>query len=146
LGLTADAAAEFSEAVRFQPENADAHYNLGIALAQEDRVQEAASEFDATVLLRPDDANARFNLGISLRGWASWTMPSFSFQKRYGSSQISQMPTEQLLDCDSRLVWGEAPRANKVLLSNIDTHADDARHLDHCVVSALWRTSLISSA
>jgi hypothetical protein len=26
----------------------------------------------------------------------------------------------QLLDCDSRFVWGEAPRASKVFLSNID--------------------------
>jgi tetratricopeptide (TPR) repeat protein len=66
LGRASDAAAEFSQAIRLQPDNADAHYNLGIALEQADRVQEAVGEFKETIRLRPDDADAHFNLGIAL--------------------------------------------------------------------------------
>ena len=58
--------AAFSEAIRLQPENADAHYNFGIALAQAGKLPDAAREFRATVDLRPADVEARFNLGIAL--------------------------------------------------------------------------------
>jgi Tfp pilus assembly protein PilF len=41
LARNSDAADEFSQTIRLQPENANTHYNLGIALAQQDKVQEA---------------------------------------------------------------------------------------------------------
>jgi Flp pilus assembly protein TadD len=58
--------AHSSEGIRLQPDNADAHYNFGIALAQTGKLQNAAREFRATVDLRPSDVEARFNLGIAL--------------------------------------------------------------------------------
>ena len=53
------------EAVRLQPADADAHYNYGISLAQQGKLQDAAREFRATVQLRPADVEARYNLGIA---------------------------------------------------------------------------------
>jgi tetratricopeptide (TPR) repeat protein len=44
-------------------DNANIHYNLGLALAGESRLLEAAEHFSEAVRIRPDLANARNNLG-----------------------------------------------------------------------------------
>ena len=55
-----------SQSIRLNPNNADAHRNLGISLAMLDRLPEALVEFRTAVNLNPDDANARFNYGVAL--------------------------------------------------------------------------------
>jgi tetratricopeptide (TPR) repeat protein len=65
-GRAGEAAAEFTEAVRLDPNHADAHRNLGISLAMTGNLPQAAEEFGAAVRLNPEDGKARFNLGVAL--------------------------------------------------------------------------------
>jgi tetratricopeptide (TPR) repeat protein len=53
LDRSADAAAACERVVRFQPENAAAHYHLGIALARERRYREAVQHWERCITLEP---------------------------------------------------------------------------------------------
>ena len=54
------------EAVRLNPENADAHYNLGYWLAQQGQTEQAIAAYRRAIQLSPFDADAYYNLGILL--------------------------------------------------------------------------------
>jgi len=49
-----------------QPEDANAHYNLGLAYDNKGLVDEAVQQLRETIRLKPDDANAHYNLGVIL--------------------------------------------------------------------------------
>jgi tetratricopeptide (TPR) repeat protein/tRNA A-37 threonylcarbamoyl transferase component Bud32 len=65
-GRHKEAEAEFSEAVRLQPDFALAHFNLGNALFWQGRHKEAEEAFRAAIRLQPDDAEVRRCLGRAL--------------------------------------------------------------------------------
>jgi tetratricopeptide (TPR) repeat protein len=48
------------------PNDAEAHSNLGISLAQQDRTEEALSSFERAIALKPDFPEAHLNLGFAL--------------------------------------------------------------------------------
>ena len=54
------------EAIRLNPDNAEAHNNLGIALSQKGQTDEALRQFHETIRLRPNNAEAHNNFGIAL--------------------------------------------------------------------------------
>ena len=58
--------AHYEEALRINPDDAKAHYNLGIALGQAGRVQEATEQWEQALRINPDDAEAHYNLGVAL--------------------------------------------------------------------------------
>jgi Flp pilus assembly protein TadD len=58
-----DAAASFPQALQLKPDDAEAQNNLGIALAQQGRLDEAAACFQQAVRLKPDYPDAHNNLG-----------------------------------------------------------------------------------
>lgn len=58
----ADAISHYEEAVRLDPSLAEAHSNLGGALARAGRLTEAIAHFEAALRLKPDFASARRNL------------------------------------------------------------------------------------
>jgi Flp pilus assembly protein TadD len=58
----AGAAAMLREAVDLMPDSAEAHNELGVALASMGRVSEAMVQFQRAVSLEPDFAEARKNL------------------------------------------------------------------------------------
>jgi eukaryotic-like serine/threonine-protein kinase len=62
-----EAIAAYREAIRLQPENAGAHYNLGIALDSQGKVSEAIAAYRDAIRLQPDEAEAHCNLGMALR-------------------------------------------------------------------------------
>jgi tetratricopeptide (TPR) repeat protein len=49
-----EAIGHFQAALRIQPDYADAHYNLGVALANSGRVPEAIQHLEAAERLKPD--------------------------------------------------------------------------------------------
>jgi Flp pilus assembly protein TadD len=53
------------EAVRLKPDYAEAHNNLGIALAQKAQIDEAISQFQEAIRLKPGYADAQNNLAIA---------------------------------------------------------------------------------
>jgi len=63
----AAAEAEFREATRLKPDDANAHYNLGRALSDQEKLAEAIVEYREAIRLKPDFAMARCNLGLLLR-------------------------------------------------------------------------------
>jgi Flp pilus assembly protein TadD len=57
-----DAATELREAISLLPSSAEAHNDLGVALASENDVAGAAAQFRRAVVLNPDFVEARRNL------------------------------------------------------------------------------------
>jgi serine/threonine protein kinase len=66
LGLLDDAIASYREAMRLNPGDADAHYNLGHALGKKGLVDEAIASCREAIRLNPGDADAHNNLGNAL--------------------------------------------------------------------------------
>jgi len=64
-GRLDEAIAEFEEAIRLDPDHADAHVNLGTAYHQQGKFEEAIAELQVAVELEPDDATAYRNLGTA---------------------------------------------------------------------------------
>jgi len=56
----------FSEAVRIKPDYAGAHFNLGVALAQQGRLDEAIGHFSEAVRIKPGFSAARHHLKQAL--------------------------------------------------------------------------------
>ncbi|MDO8126120.1 MAG: tetratricopeptide repeat protein [Candidatus Brocadiales bacterium] len=55
---------QFQEAVRLRPDDAETHYNLGVAYSEEDLNDLAINEFQEALRLKPDYAEAHLGLGI----------------------------------------------------------------------------------
>ncbi len=60
------AMAEFRTAIRIKPDYAEAHYNLGVALAAAGQYDKAIDEYRTAIRIAPDYATALNNLGSTL--------------------------------------------------------------------------------
>ena len=49
----------FEQALRIRPDDAEAHYNLGVALEQVGRLQEAMVHYEHALWINPDHAKAQ---------------------------------------------------------------------------------------
>jgi len=56
---------EKKEKVRKNPDDAKAHYNLGLAYSNSGMNKEAIASFKQAIRINPDDASAHYNLGIA---------------------------------------------------------------------------------
>jgi tetratricopeptide (TPR) repeat protein len=66
-GEREEAIQEYREAIRLDPKNAKAHYNLGFALAVKGEREEAIQEYREAIRSDPKDAKAHYNLGVALQ-------------------------------------------------------------------------------
>ena len=66
-GKLEEAIAAYREAIRLQPDYADAHTNLGIALHAQGKLEEAIAAYRTAIRLQPDDARPTYNLGTALQ-------------------------------------------------------------------------------
>ncbi len=65
-GRLNDAIAQYEEALRLQPDSAEAHINLGNAWAQvPGRLKDAIAQYEEALRLQPDFAPGWHNLGVS---------------------------------------------------------------------------------
>jgi tetratricopeptide (TPR) repeat protein len=73
LGDARAAQVHFEESLAIDPDNADGHYNLGIALAASDRTSEAMEHYARAIEIDPHHARAINNLGnlLAARGETS---------------------------------------------------------------------------
>ena len=67
LGRHADAIAAYRQAIRLQPEHAEAHASLAGLLSQQGEAREALAAIDRALALRPRDAGKHVNRGNILR-------------------------------------------------------------------------------
>ena len=63
-----EAIAHYQEALEIEPNDADAHNNLGLALAGRGQIDEAMAQYHEALKIRPDFAEAHINLGLALAG------------------------------------------------------------------------------
>jgi tetratricopeptide (TPR) repeat protein len=66
LGDLKGAAEEFSKAIAIDPNNANAHYNLAVLLANEKQHQQAVVHLQAVSTINPNDLGAQFFLAQQL--------------------------------------------------------------------------------
>jgi Tfp pilus assembly protein PilF len=66
-GRTRAAVRRYQEALKVHPDYAEAHNNLGAALATEGRYEEAAFHFSEAVRLKPGYRDARRNLQLAAK-------------------------------------------------------------------------------
>ena len=67
-GQVDEAIAHYRKALEIKPDYAEAHNNLGIALAGRGQVDEAIAHYRKALEIKPDDVEAHYNLGIALAG------------------------------------------------------------------------------
>ena len=68
-GKLDEAIAEYRQAIRLKPDDAEAHNNLGTILCDRKHDYEGAiAEFREAIRLKPDDAEAHHDLGAALTG------------------------------------------------------------------------------
>jgi len=60
-----EAAVQLSAALRLNPDFAEAHRNLGVALARQSKMEDAIAHFSRAVQLTPTNAEMHFNLGLA---------------------------------------------------------------------------------
>jgi Tfp pilus assembly protein PilF len=65
-GRVDEAVSGYRRAIALKPDYAEAHNNLGVALAAQGRIDEAVSHCRRAIVLKPDDAEAHNNLGTAL--------------------------------------------------------------------------------
>ncbi len=65
-GRAPEAVEQFQQSIQIDPNNAQAHYNLGNALLQIGQRDQAIEQFQTALRLRPDYAEAHNNLGSAL--------------------------------------------------------------------------------
>ncbi len=58
-GKFEEAIAHYQQALRIKPDYADAHYNLGIALARAGRIPEAIVQYEQALRIKPDYTQAQ---------------------------------------------------------------------------------------
>jgi tetratricopeptide (TPR) repeat protein len=87
----AAAAAEWSKALKLQPDTASAHYNLGLCLFQTGRTAEAIEHYGRALELSPEYPEAHNNLGgaLSSVGRLDEALPHFQKSVELDPSRVS---------------------------------------------------------
>jgi protein O-GlcNAc transferase len=62
-----DALPAFQKVTHLQPDDAEAHYNLGVIHKSKDQLNQAATSYQRAIKLKPDYAEAHSNLGNTLK-------------------------------------------------------------------------------
>jgi tetratricopeptide (TPR) repeat protein len=65
-GHAAEAIDQYLRALEIEPNDLNAHYNLGNALLEAGRTDQAIVQFRKALEIKPDDADTYYNLGIAL--------------------------------------------------------------------------------
>ena len=82
-----EATAENRVAARIQPDNAIAHFKLGLVLAAQESFGAAIAEYREAIRLQPDLAAARYHLGQALRAGGMLEQAVVEFRMAHDHAQ-----------------------------------------------------------
>ena len=103
-GSLQEAIAELRAAIRLIPDDADAHNNLGLALADQGKLEQAIAEHRAAIRIEPDLAEAHCNLGVALAKQGKRDEAIAALRKArdhaQSSSKLSQLIEKELNKLD----------------------------------------------
>ena len=85
-----EAIKEYQEALRLKPEDAQAHNNLGNALAEQGKLDEAIGHYREALRLNADNPEAHFNLGLALLRQGKREEARGTSPRRCGSNRITR--------------------------------------------------------
>jgi tetratricopeptide (TPR) repeat protein len=68
-GDAVGAVTQFQKAIQLDPQDAAAHYHLGVAFGRQGNLDEAKAELLEALKLKPDSAEAHYTLGLLLVDW-----------------------------------------------------------------------------
>src|SRR5262249_37859534 len=78
----------FRKAMQLNPGSPEAHYNLGIALADAQRWDEAIEEYQAAIRLNAKGPEVINNLGLALTASRRWDLTSLHYQNAVRSRTV----------------------------------------------------------
>lgn len=87
---------DLGRALKARPSYFDAHYNLGLALASQEKFAEAETEFAAAADLKPDDAAAHANLGAALAQLGKYADAQRELERALALKPDSQLARDNL--------------------------------------------------
>ena len=95
-GQIDEAISQFQEALRLQPDDAEARYNLGNALAEKGQPDEAISQFQEALRLKPDDARPTTTSASPSSAKAKLTRRSANSRTPSACIRITPKPSNNL--------------------------------------------------
>jgi tetratricopeptide (TPR) repeat protein len=93
-----EAEKEYREAVRLNPQDEWAHFNLGNTLRDQGKLPEAEAAYRAAIRLNPDNAGAHCNLGLVLRSQGKFAASLAALRRGHALSERTpgrRYPTAQ---------------------------------------------------
>jgi Tfp pilus assembly protein PilF len=91
-----EAVAEFREAIRIEPRDADAYCALAGALGEQGKLDEVIAEFRAAIKIKPDFAEAHFNLGVALSAQGKREQALAALRKARASAEPGSELAQQI--------------------------------------------------
>ena len=119
------AAAEFRKATQYQPDNAFYHYNLGMALQSQEKLDDAIVEYRAAIELKPDFAYAHMGMGEILE-----------FQRKWADAIVEYQTASQL---DSKNADAHHSFARAVIKKPDRTERELSEALEHARLAVALR-------
>lgn len=84
-----EATEKFRQALRLNPLDGKARYNLAVSLLLQNQLDEAVDEFHAYLLSVPDDPDAHYYLGLALLAKGNRLDPAASFTGTPASEDVN---------------------------------------------------------
>ena len=91
-GRTDEAISYYDRALKIKPDYAEAHLNLGVALAGCGRIDEAIAHYRKALEIEPNNSVAHYNLGLALAGRRRIEEAMAHFRRPWKSSPTSPRP------------------------------------------------------
>ena len=118
LGRLAEAEVGFRKAAELNPNYADAHYNMGIALQAQGQLDEAIAAYNKALSIKPDYADAWSNGADALEKWNKLKELDLWLERAF---QILKPVPSDLSFMKSKLLWRNKDTQEAIkLISNID--------------------------
>ena len=81
LGLLDAAIEAYNKALSIKPDYADAYFNMGIALKDQEKLEEAIEAYNKALAIKPDYAEAYYNMGNDMKDKGEFDAAIYSYKQ-----------------------------------------------------------------